>query len=113
MMETATETSQPKAHSKIGLAAFYLALIPWAFFCCYLVYLYLDFTNISNKDPQNLFGPPEFYLISVLLCALLALASLGLGIWSLRFGFTSHLDCDPERNNDGFFRINPLATFTF
>ncbi len=81
MMETATEASQPKAHSKIGLAAFFLALIPWALLCCYLMYLYLDFTDkVPRLFPQ--FGPPDFYVIAILFSVLLALVSFGLGIGS-------------------------------
>lgn len=86
-METATDSTQPRAHSKLGLAAFFLALPPWALLCCYLTYLYIDFTDnldLTDNIPRlfGQFGPPEFYVIAVLFCALLALLSLGLGIGS-------------------------------
>lgn len=86
-MEKITESSSPRTHSKLGLATFFLALLPWAFLCCYLTYLYFDFTdNLDATDniPRlfGQFGPPEFYVIAILFSALLALLSLGLGIGS-------------------------------
>jgi len=81
-MDSAESTPSPRSHSKIGITVFILSLFPWAILACYLIFIYIDLTFLKLSLTKYHSIPTDLYLIAAPLCALLALVSLGLGIWS-------------------------------
>lgn len=81
-MEQTELSSAPKTHSKVGIAAFALGVIPLCIFVIYIVFLGVD---ISNKLvlSDNFISPPTFYFIAFIVCALMGIAALILGVWAL------------------------------
>jgi len=72
----------PKTHSKIGIAAFVLGVIPLCAFATYIVYFFVDITNrliLSGKVADT----PSVYFSAVILCFLMGIADLILGVWAL------------------------------
>lgn len=72
----------PKTHSKIGIAAFVLGVIPLCAFAAYIAYLLIDINNrliLSEKVADT----PAVYFLGLLLCVLMGIADLILGVWAL------------------------------
>lgn len=83
MLDSTESTPSPRSHSKIGIAAFVTSLLPLAILACYVLFIYIDLTFLKLSLTEYYSIPTTIYFIAVSLCALLALVSLGLGIWSV------------------------------
>ncbi|MBV6396248.1 MAG: hypothetical protein HFACDABA_01843 [Anaerolineales bacterium] len=72
----------PKTHSKIGIAAFVLGVIPLCVFAAYIVYFFVDINNRLILS-QKVADTPLIYLSAAALCFLMGIADLILGVWAL------------------------------
>ena len=82
-MDSTELTPSHRSHSKLGIAVFVLSFLPWVILACYATFIYIDLTFLKLSLTEYYSIPTSIYFIAAPLCALLALVSLGLGIWSV------------------------------
>lgn len=81
-MEQAQLPPTPETHSKIGITAFVLGVIPLCLFAAYIVYLSIDLTNrliLTEKVAPT----PTVYFFGASLCVLVSIAALIACVWAL------------------------------
>lgn len=72
----------PKTHSKIGIAAFVLGVIPLCILAAYVVYFSIDVTNRLILT-EKVAATPTIYFFAAPLCFLAGIAALITGVWAL------------------------------
>ncbi|MEJ5223830.1 MAG: hypothetical protein WHV44_05185 [Anaerolineales bacterium] len=69
-------------HSKIGIAAFALGVIPLGLFAAYIAYFSIDIAGRFILT-DNVAATPVVYFVAAPLCFLMGVAALITGVWAL------------------------------
>lgn len=77
-----TNSVPASTHSKIGIAAFALGVIPLGLFAAYIAYFSIDLAGRFILT-DNVAATPVIYFVAAPFCFLMGVAALIAGVWAL------------------------------